>query len=271
VPLNTVEKIGFIGGGNMAEAIIKGLLSGGYPSEKIIFSEPNDQRRELMQKRYGVISSSGNLELVTASNIVVLAIKPQILDQVLADIKQGFDSKTLLISILAGVTTSRLELGLGGSPRVVRAMPNTPALAGIGASALSPGLHVEKNDRLMAQQLFEAVGIALWVEEGEMDAVTGLSGSGPAYIYSVIEALTAGGVANGLTDDVALQLATQTVIGAARMVQQTGEPPAVLRDRVCSPGGTTIAAVKVLEERGLRSILIDAVTAATSRSKELGK
>lgn len=270
MPLNTIEKIGFIGGGNMAEAFIKGLLSGGYPSEKIIFSEPNDQRRELMQKRYGVISSSSNLELVKASNIVVLAIKPQILDKVLADINQGFDSETLLISILAGVTTSRLEQGLGGTPRVVRSMPNTPSLTGHGAAALCPGMHVGKDDRDMAQQLFESVGIALWVEEGQMDAVTGLSGSGPAFVYTFIEALTAGGVQEGLRLDIAHALALQTVIGAALLVKETGEHPALLREKVCSPAGTTISAIRVLEERGLRAMMMEAVEAATRRSHELG-
>ncbi len=271
MPLSSVGKIGFIGGGNMAEAFIKGLMSGGYPAKNISFSEPNEQRRELVEERYGVASAKNNQELVKSCNIVVLAIKPQILDKVLDDILAVFDDKTLLISILAGVTTSTLEHGLGGSPRVIRSMPNTPALAGQGAAALCPGAHVDKNDRLMAQHLFETVGIALWVEEGQMDAVTGLSGSGPAFVYTFIEALTAGGVQEGLRLDIAQALAVQTVVGAAHLVKETGEHPALLREKVCSPAGTTISAIRVLEERGLRAMMMEAVAVATKRSHELGE
>lgn len=271
MPLSTVGKIGFIGGGNMAEAFIKGLMNGGYPAKSIYFSEPNDKRRELMKERYGVASAKDNQDLVKESDIVVLAIKPQILDKVLADIVPVFDDETLLISILAGITTGALEHGLGGSPRVIRAMPNTPALAGQGAAALCPGVHVEKEDKRRAQHLFETVGIALWVEEGQMDAVTGLSGSGPAFVYTFIEALTAGGVQEGLRLDIAQALAVQTVVGAAHLVKETGEHPALLREKVCSPAGTTISAIRVLEERGMRAMLMEAVGAATQRSHELGE
>ena len=267
----TNTKIGFIGGGNMAEAFIKGLMSGGFPAEDIYFFEPNENRRELMVERYGISCAENNAKLVEHSDIVVLATKPQILGKVLEDIVSVFNDEKLLISILAGATTATLEAGLGGQSRVVRAMPNTPALTGQGAAALCPGKYVNEVDRRVAQHLFETVGIALWVEEGQMDAVTGLSGSGPAFVYTFIEALTAGGVQEGLRLDIAHSLAVQTVVGAAKMVQQTAEAPAVLRDRVCSPGGTTVAAVQVLEERGLSAVLIDAVDAATRRSKELGK
>lgn len=271
MPLTKVGKIGFIGGGNMAEAFIKGLEKGGFPSADILFSEPNDHRRQHVEELYGVASAANNAELVKACDVIVLATKPQILDRVLEDIVPVFDHSKLLISILAGVTTKTLEEGLAGKPRVVRSMPNTPALAGMGAAALCPGRHVTVEDRRLAQHLFETVGIALWVEEGQMDAVTGLSGSGPAFVYTFIEALAASGVQEGLRLDVAHALAVQTVVGAAHLVKETGEHPALLREKVCSPAGTTISAMRVLEERGLRAMMMEAVGVATRRSRELGQ
>jgi len=268
--LTEVGKIGFIGGGNMAEAFIKGLLQGGFPVSDIHFFEPNENRRKTMEERYGVPCEANNVELVTTSDIIVMAVKPQILDRVMEEIVPVFNGGKLLVSILAGVTTTTLETELGGQPRVVRAMPNTPALAGMGAAALCPGRHVTQEDRRVAQHLFETVGIALWVEEGQMDAVTGLSGSGPAFVYTFIEALTAGGVQEGLRLDIAHTLAVQTVVGAAHLVRETGEHPALLREKVCSPAGTTISAIRVLEERGLRAMMMEAVGAATRRSRELG-
>ena len=271
MPLSTVGKIGFIGGGNMAEAFIKGLMSGGFPAEDIHFFEPNETRRDLMLERYGITCSENNAALVAESDIIVLATKPQILDKVLNEVNGSFSDDKLLISILAGITTMTLEAGLGGQARVVRSMPNTPALAGRGAAALCPGSNMTEEDKRVAQHLFETVGIALWVEEGQMDAVTGLSGSGPAFVYTFIEALTAGGVQEGLRLDIAHALAVQTVVGAAHLVQVTGEHPALLREKVCSPAGTTISAIRVLEERGLRAMMMEAVGAATARSRELGK
>jgi pyrroline-5-carboxylate reductase len=271
VPLTTVGKIGFVGGGNMAEAFIKGLLHGGFPAKDIHFFEPNERRRDLVVERYGIVYEETNAKLVSLSDIVILAIKPQILDKVIAEIKDVFGEEKLLISILAGITTTTLEAGLGGQPRVVRSMPNTPALSGRGAAALCPGLYLTEQDRRVAQHLFETVGIALWVEEGQMDAVTGLSGSGPAFVYTFIEALTAGGVQEGLRLDIAHALAVQTVVGAAHLVQETGEHPALLREKVCSPAGTTIRAIRVLEERGLRAMIMEAVGAATHRSRQLGE
>lgn len=270
MPLTAVGKIGFIGGGNMAEAFIKGLLNGGCPAEDILFSEPNLNRHQLIEERYGVACVANNKALVSCCDIVVLAIKPQILDKVLDEIASVFNDEKLLISILAGATTTTLETGLGGQLRVVRAMPNTPALAGHGAAALCSGKYADENDRGIAQHLFETVGTALWVEEGQMDAVTGLSGSGPAFVFMFIEALTAGGVQEGLRLDIAQSLAVQTVVGAALLVKETGEHPALLREKVCSPAGTTISAIRVLEERGLRAMMMEAVGAATGRSRELG-
>ena len=255
----------------MAEAFIKGLLHGGFPVEDIHFFEPNEARRDLMIERYGISCCENNTELVKISNIVLLATKPQILEKVLHDVVPAFSDEKLLISILAGVTTTTIEAELGGQPRVVRAMPNTPALAGRGAAALCPGMNINQEDRRVAQHLFELVGIALWVEEGQMDAVTGLSGSGPAFVYTFVEALTAGGVQEGLRLDIAHALAVQTVVGAAHLVLETGEHPALLREKVCSPAGTTISAIRVLEERGLRAMMMEAVGAATKRSRQLGK
>ncbi len=270
MPLTKVGKIGFIGGGNMAEAFIKGLLNGGFPADDIHFFEPNESRRQMVEQRYGITCEANNLELVTTSDIVVMATKPQILDKVMSEIVTVFNGDKLLVSILAGITTTTLETGLGGQPRVVRAMPNTPALAGMGAAALCPGRHVTQEDRRVAQHLFETVGTALWVEEGQMDAVTGLSGSGPAFVYMFIEALTSAGVQEGLRLDISHSLAVQTVVGAAHLVKETGEHPALLREKVCSPAGTTISAIRVLEERGLRAMMMEAVGAATRRSRELG-
>lgn len=264
-------KIGFIGGGNMAEAFIRGLETAGVPKEDILVSEPSDQRRTWVVENYGVTGLNDNAELVRRCSTIVLAIKPQIVKKVLAGISDVVDSKKLIISILAGVSTATIEQLLEGTPRVVRAMPNTPALVGAGAAAVCAGQYAGADDLSLALRLFELVGIVQQVEEGQLDAVTGLSGSGPAFVYTFIEALSAGGVQEGLRLDVAQALAVQTVLGAAQLVKQTGEHPALLREKVCSPGGTTIAAIRVLEERGLRATMMDAVGAATRRSKELGE
>ena len=265
------QKIGFIGGGNMAEALIKGLETGGVPAATVLVSEPNDQRREWMRDKYGVAVINDNAELVRSCSLVVLAIKPQIVKKVLAGLGEAFAGDKLMISILAGVATATIEELLGGTPRVVRAMPNTPALVDAGAAAICAGQYARDEDMSQARQLFEAVGTVVTVEETQMDAVTGLSGSGPAFVYTFIEALAAGGVQEGLRLDIAHALAVQTVLGAARLVKESGEHPALLREKVCSPGGTTIAAIRVLEERGLRATLMDAVGVATRRSKELGQ
>jgi pyrroline-5-carboxylate reductase len=268
--MKPIGKIGFIGGGNMAEAIIKGLLKGPFPAKEIVVGEPTEERRRLLAQRYRVQITADNLEVVKACDLIVLAVKPQISKEALSGIGSAFSGGKLLISILAGIATATLEEYFDGSPRVVRVMPNTPALVGEGASALCRGRFATPDDLLTARDLFEAVGMVQEVSEAQMDAVTGLSGSGPAYVFTVIEALADGGVQQGLQRDIALSLAAQTVLGAARLVRESGEHPAVLRDRVCSPGGTTIAAVRVLEERGLRAALMEAVERAARRSRELG-
>ncbi|PLX86631.1 MAG: pyrroline-5-carboxylate reductase [Desulfuromonas sp.] len=269
--MDNIGKIGFVGGGNMAEAILKGLLKGTLPVSRVMVADPSDERRHLLKERYGVEAVIDNREAVKACDLVVLAVKPQLVGEVLSGLAKAFSGSKLLISILAGVSTASLEEAFDGSPRVIRAMPNIPALVGEGATAVCPGRYASTDDLLTARHLFEAVGTVEAVGEQQMDAVTGVSGSGPAYVFTVIEALADGGVQEGLPRDAALALAVQTVLGAAHLVRESGEHPAVLRDRVCSPGGTTIAAVKVLEEKGLRSALMDAVSGAARRSRELGE
>ncbi len=263
-------KIGFIGGGNMAEAFIKGLLASGVSPDEIMASEPRADRREWMHEQYGVVVTADNSELVSQCATIVLATKPQIVEKVLEGVVAEFDHDKVLISILAGIPTAKLERILGGKPRVVRAMPNTPALVGAGAAAVCPGQYTSQDDLDRAKKLFEMIGSVVQVEEMQMDAVTGLSGSGPAFVYTFIEALADGGVQEGLRRDIAQELAVQTVLGAALLVKESGEHPALLRDKVCSPAGTTISAIRVLEERGLRSTIMETVAAASKRSKELG-
>ena len=269
--MRSYGKIGFIGGGNMAEAFVKGLLKGGYPQAEIFISEPSTPRRNFFVERYGIGVSAENLDVVHGCDIVVLAIKPQIVATVVSAVAPAFTPDKLLISILAGVATTTLEALLGGSPRVVRAMPNTPALVGAGATGLCRGRFASPEDLDFARCLFEPLGLVRLVNEDQLDAVTGLSGSGPAYVFTVIEAMADGGVQEGLPRDTALALAIQTVLGAALLLKESGEHPALLRDKVCSPAGTTIAAVRVLEEKGLRATLMEAVSCATRRSRELGK
>jgi pyrroline-5-carboxylate reductase len=268
--MKSVGNIGFVGGGNMAEAMAKGLLKGAFPAANLTIAEPSEERRRMLSERYGIECTPDNLHAVRSCEIIVLAIKPQIVREVLSGMAAVFTNNHLLISILAGTATDTIEEYFDGQPRVVRAMPNMPALVGEGATALCPGRFATHDDLSLARKLFETVGTVQIVEEDKMDAVTGLSGSGPAYIFTIIEALADGGVEAGLPRETAMALATQTVFGAARLVRESGEHPAVLRDRVCSPGGTTIAAIKALEEGGLRATLIEAVIRATDRSRELG-
>lgn len=268
--MTNVQKIGFIGGGNMAEALIKGLLASGFPVDRVMASEPSELRREHLAEEFGIELTIDNTELMNKCEIVVLSIKPQIVEEVLAEVSSAYSEEKLLVSILAGVSCTQIEKHFSGNPRVVRVMPNTPALVGEGASAICRGHNSTKEDLDLVKQLFESVGKVQVIDERQMDAATGLSGSGPAYIYTVIEALADGGVREGLRRDVAHALAVQTVVGAALMVRETGEHPAILRDRVCSPGGTAITGVSTLEKKGLRTTLMEAVSAAANRSRELG-
>ncbi len=268
--MTNVQKIGFIGGGNMAEAMIKGLLSGSFPAGRIMVSEPSDLRREHLVETFNIEMAEDNLGLMENCDLIVLSIKPQIVVEVLEEVAGVYSDDKLIISILAGVKTASIEKFFQGAPRVVRVMPNTPALVGEAASAICRGQYASQEDLAVVRQLFESIGVVQLIDERQMDAATGLSGSGPAYIYTVVEALADGGVREGLRRDIAHALAVQTVVGAALMVRETDEHPAILRDQVCSPGGTAIAGVSTLEKNGLRTTLMEAVSTSAARSRELG-
>jgi pyrroline-5-carboxylate reductase len=266
------KKIAFLGTGNMAEALVKGLLRAGTAAaQEIVCTEPRPERREEISKRYGVRCIASNGEATEEADIIVLSVKPQTIDVLLDEIAPAIDHHKLVISIAAGVPISAIARKLGAGVRIVRTMPNTPALVGAGATALARGAHATEDDLAQAKALFEAVGTAVVVEEHQLDAVTGLSGSGPAYVFLAIEALADGGVKVGLARTVAMQLAAQTVMGAAKLVLESGEHPGRLKDQVTSPGGTAIAGVHALELGGLRAALMAAVEAATDRSQELGE
>jgi pyrroline-5-carboxylate reductase len=264
--------IGFIGAGNMAEALIRGLVRGNHVAAKqVLASAPRRERLDELEKLYGITVSKDNREIARSSNVVVLSVKPQIMDKVLAEISDQLKPGTLIISIAAGVDTESIETAVPEGVRVVRAMPNTPALVSAGATAIAAGKHASEVDLATATALFEAVGIAVVLEEYHLDAVTGLSGSGPAYIFLILEALADAGVKVGLSRRNAQRLAAQTVMGSAKMLLETDEHPGRLKDMVTSPGGTAIAGLHTLEEGGLRTTLINAVETATKRAKELGR
>jgi len=264
--------IGFIGSGQMARALAQGFVSAGLvEGGRIVHCDPVQAAAEqFAQQVGGSRKSASNGEIVAEANVIFLAVKPQNMPAVFSEIGGQIAPEKLVVSIAAGVTLGRLSEGLK-TTRVVRVMPNTPALVGKGASAYALGPAATAADGQLVGQLLGAVGQAFQVDEKLLDAVTGLSGSGPAFVYVMIEALADGGVRMGLPRDIALALAAQTVRGSAEMVLSTGEHPAALKDKVASPGGTTIAGLAALEERGLRSALIAAVEAATRRSQELGK
>jgi len=265
------QKIAFVGGGQMAEALIGGVLSAKLcEADRIWATDPASGRVDHLKKKYGIQTGGPNGEAVAWGDIVVLAVKPQVLDGVLKEIG-GALTKALVVSIVAGVPIRRLMDACGSQTRVIRTMPNMPAMVHEGMTALVVGPGVREEEVASVRHIFESVGKVVPVEERLMDAVTGLSGSGPAYVFLAIEALTDGGVKMGLPRDTAGLLAAQTVLGAARMVLETGQHPARLKDQVASPGGTTIAGLHELEQGGLRATLIDAIEAATKRSQELGR
>ncbi len=265
------RRIAFVGGGQMAEALIGGLLSTNLcGASQLRATDPRLDRRDHLKMKYGIQVDQPNRETVGWGDIVVLAVKPQVLDEVLNDIGCEL-AKVLIVSVVAGAPIRRIVDFIGERTRIVRAMPNTPAMVHEGMTALAVGSGVPEGEVALVQQIFGAVGRVILVEEQLMDAVTGLSGSGPAYVFLAIEALTDGGVKMGLPRKTAELLATQTVLGAARMVLETGQHPARLKDQVSSPGGTTIAGLHQLERGGLRPTLIEAVEAATKRSQELGR
>ncbi len=268
-----MAKLGIIGGGVMGEALLSRLVNRGtYAPEDVLVSEPQEARRKFLAEQYGVTVTTDN-RAAAAANTILLAIKPQLFDTVttgLIEVAPTAAALPLVISILAGTPLHKLEAAFPGYP-IVRAMPNTPATIGAGMTAIAPGTHAQSHHLQQAQEIFEAVGEVVEVPESLMDAVTGLSGSGPGFVAVLIEALTDGGVVAGLSRATATQLALQTVKGTAQLLQETGMHPGELKDRVTSPGGTTIAGVAQLERAGFRSAVIEAVRAAYLRSQELGR
>jgi len=266
------KKIAFLGTGNMAEALVKGLLrAGSAAKEEVVCAEPRAARRDEIAQRYGVKVTDDNRAAAEECDILLLSVKPQTMDALLEEIAPAIDHKKLVVSIAAGISIQAIARKLGAGVRIVRTMPNTPALVGAGATALARGSHATDADLAEVKRLFEAVGIAHVVDEHHLDAVTGLSGSGPAFIFVAIEALADGGVKVGLARPIALALAAQTVLGSAKLILETGAHPGQLKDQVTSPGGTAIAGVHAMEVAGVRAGLIAAVEAATKRSHELGE
>ncbi len=267
------KTIGFLGAGNMGEAMIKGLLKAGLVSPHAIFAtDVRLDRLRAIEKLYGIQVLEDNAELVRRSDVVILAVKPQVIAEVLKEVGPVLTPKNLVISIAAGVSTAALRSHLAGRDvRLIRVMPNTGALVLEAATAIARASGLLPGDLETAEEIFAALGKVVILEERLMDAVTGLSGSGPAYIALVVEALADGGVKMGLDRSTALSLATQTVLGAARLLLETGMHPGQLKDMVSSPGGTTIAGVAALEDGGIRRALISAVERATLRSRELGR
>jgi pyrroline-5-carboxylate reductase len=264
------QRIGFLGAGAMGEALAGGLVAAGVPREQIRLADPQADRRAAVSAALGVATGDDNAALVRDSDVVVVAIKPGLVAAVLSQ-KGVASARPLWISIAAGVSLANLAAALPAGARIVRAMPNTPALVRAGATAYAANAAATAEDRALTHALFASAGIA-WEapDESLLDAVTGLSGSGPAYVFVFLEALADAGVRVGLPRDVAQRLATQTVLGAAQLARDSGAHPAQLKDRVTSPGGTTIAGLARLEAAGFRAAVLDAVEAATQRSRELG-
>src|SRR5687767_13387803 len=264
-------KVGFLGAGKMATALAKGFIRAGLVNAQSVFaSDPVETSRAQFASDTGAKAGSSNADVVKSANVVFLAVKPNHVQDVLAEVKPIFSERHLLISIAAGVPIARMEAALAADARIVRVMPNTPALVGESASAFALGKAARAEDAALVQKLLSSIGVAYEVKEPLLDAVTGLSGSGPAYAFVLIEALSDGGVAAGLPRDVATKLAAQTLLGSAKMVLETGMHPGALKDQVTSPGGTTIEGLHELERGGLRAALMNAVRAAADKARKLG-
>ena len=264
------KRVAFIGCGNMGSVLISGTLKSGLISkDKVLVTDIRPERLEYIREREGISITEKNREAVEKSDVIVLAVKPQVIGKVLSEIRDVVTGDKVIISIAAGITTGFIEEALGKEVPVVRVMPNTPCLVKTGASGISTGKYAGEQEETIAEEMFRGVGIVVKVPEQMLDAVTALSGSGPAYIFYIIESLIEAGMEMGLSEDDARKLVSQTVLGAARMFVETGESPQVLRAKVTSPGGTTEAALKYLEEKGFQKILIAAVKEAAKRSKEL--
>ncbi len=267
------KKIGFIGSGNMAQALISGLiLSNSADPENIISSDVTEETISAVREKYHIRTSLNNTEVAEKSEIIIYATKPQILAEVLKETAQALDTSKLIISMAAGVPLAAIASGLDKELRLIRVMPNICAFVKESATAIAAGEYATKDDISLATEIFNSVGKTVFIKENLlMDAVTGLSGSGPAFIFTIIDSLADAGVKMGLSRKHSLLLSTQTVLGSAKLLLDSGEHPGQLKDRVASPGGTTIAGIHTLEQGGLRTTLINAVESATVRSKELGE
>jgi pyrroline-5-carboxylate reductase len=262
--------IGFVGAGNMAEAMIRGLLRGqDFAPGQIRASGPREERVSELREKYGIDATTDNHRAASAE-IVVLSVKPQIMSRVLDGVAKTISADALVISIAAGVPVSIIQARLAQGTRVVRAMPNTPALVDAAATAIAGGEHARDSDLADAKKIFDAIGLTVILDESQMDAVTGLSGSGPAYVFLILEALSDAGVKVGLSRRTSQLLAAQTLLGSAKLLLETNEHPGRLKDMVTSPGGTAITGLHTLEHGGVRTTLMNAVEAATRRSRELG-
>ncbi|MCX8118030.1 MAG: pyrroline-5-carboxylate reductase [Desulfobacterota bacterium] len=266
------KQIGFVGAGNMGEALIHGLLHGHLcRPEQILCSDAKPERLKWIRERYAVKGTSHNVEVVKHSDILILAVKPQIMKPVVEEVAKHLDLTKLIISIAAGVPLDAIESCARKELKLIRVMPNICVSVREGISAIAGGRHASKEDLMVAKTIFDSVGKSIFIEESLLDAVTGLSGSGPAYIFLIIDALADAGVKVGLSRNDALVLASQTVLGAAKMLIETGEHPGKLKDMVTSPGGTAIAGLHTLEQGGVRTTLINAVEVATQRARVLGE
>lgn len=266
------KKIAVIGAGNMGTALLRGILGSGWGTRgNLIASHPKRAKGEALSSELGIAVTEKNDVAARQAEIVILAVKPQILESVLAEIRPALRPDALLISIAAGFPTSRIEAALGGSVPVVRAMPNVAAVVRASATVLCAGRHAGAEHLADARRIFESIGLVVELPEYQLDAVTGLSGSGPMYVFQIIEGLSDAGVRVGLSRDVSTALTVQTLVGAAKMAEELKTHPGILKDSVTSPGGTAIAALHSLERNRLRAILMDAVEVATARSKELGQ
>ena len=267
------SKIAFIGGGNMARSLIGGLVATGMSSKDISVSEPKADLREKLTKDFGVNALEENASAVMGANVIVLAVKPQILQEVVVPLGNLIaEARPLLISVAAGITCSSIEKWVGGDPALIRVMPNTPALIGAGISALCANSNVSNGQRALAEKIVTAVGKTVWIEEESlMNAVTAVSGSGPAYFFYVMQAIHDAAVREGLDAQTARLLTLETTLGAARLALASTEDPANLQAQVTSPGGTTEAAIKVLNDSGVKDTLQQAVSAARARGGELAK
>ncbi|VAW79648.1 Pyrroline-5-carboxylate reductase [hydrothermal vent metagenome] len=270
---NTSDKptISFIGAGNMASSLIGGMLNDGWPCDKITIADPNKSQREQITSRYAVHSTDNNIVASSKADIIVLAVKPQILKAVCQNLASDFQhTQTLIVSIAAGIRETDINRWLGGNRAIVRCMPNTPALVGSGMSGLFANSAVSEQQKSRAENILRSVGVTLWLnEESMLDSVTALSGSGPAYIFLVIEALQEAGVALGLDENTARLLAIETTFGAAKMALESSSTAKLLRQQVTSPGGTTERALEVLQSGGLVELFESALQAAKQRSIEL--